>query len=100
MALRCLFYFPVGAWSKKKIDAAMGEYKIGTPDIDRLINNIQDALSHGVVYKDDSQISAVFACKRYDPIPRTEIKVTLFDPVYPDLICKATASRGGKRKRG
>lgn len=97
VALSCEFYFPVGSWSKKKIEAALEQPKIGTPDIDRLINNIQDALSHGVIYKDDSQISWVFGCKKYDAIPRTVVKVTLLDPVYPDLICKATASRGGKR---
>jgi Holliday junction resolvase RusA-like endonuclease len=100
VALACVFYFPFKAsWNKSKTAGMEGAFKIGTPDIDRLLNNIQDALSHGVVYKDDSQIVAVVGKKQYSKNPHTRVTIWLYEPVWKDEICKATSTRGGKRKK-
>lgn len=45
------------------------------PDLDNLLKAIKDAL-RGVVYRDDSQIVALTATKKYGPAPGVSIRLT------------------------
>ena len=46
-----------------------------TPDLDKLVRNVGDALS-GIVYKDDSQISVLVAEKRWSEIDGADVTVS------------------------
>lgn len=69
---------PVPAsWSKKKQRAALaGEVRpTGKPDIDNTCKAIFDGINQ-VVWKDDSQVVAVTARKRYAETPGVVVQVT------------------------
>jgi len=51
-------------------------YHIATPDIDKLVRCVLDALT-GVAWKDDSQVVSVTATKSYGIMPGARIKVSL-----------------------
>ena len=52
------------------------------PDIDNLVKFILDCLN-GILFDDDSQIIALSARKIYSNEPRTIIRATKYDKVYP-----------------
>lgn len=66
------------SWSRKKQYAAI----IGTlkhtskPDIDRLVNQVFDAIGGGIVYNDDRQIDDLRTRKRYGLQPKIVITVS------------------------
>ena len=62
--------------SKKKADQAMiGEIRPTTkPDIDNIVKGVKDALK-GVIWRDDSLVVNLVACKWYGETPRVEISV-------------------------
>ena len=67
------FYMPfVKGTSKVKCRALDGTAHIKKPDADNLIKGVLDALN-GVAYDDDSQVSVIFAYKKYSYFPRIEI---------------------------
>jgi Holliday junction resolvase RusA-like endonuclease len=93
--LSCKFYFPVPkSYSKAKREKALKSFHTSMPDLDRLHNQIQDALSGywksfkdetgkkrkerkpGLMWHDDSQVCGyVDSRKMYSVEPRTEISV-------------------------
>lgn len=53
-------------------------YHYGRPDIDNLIKFVAD-VSNGIIFTDDCIISSISAIKKYDEVPRTEIKIRRMD---------------------
>lgn len=68
------------SWSKKKSAIMLGAYHTKKPDLDRIENMVQDALT-GIVYRDDCQIClrSPAPFKMYDERPRTYIKIVLME---------------------
>jgi len=93
--LGCTFYFPVPkSCTKAQRERLLKSYHIAMPDLDRLHNQIQDALSGywktykdangkkkkqrmpGLMWNDDSQVCGYDRpIKRYSLNPRTEVTV-------------------------
>lgn len=72
-------YFPMlKSWSKKKHAEMMGEYMIKKPDMDRIENMIQDALT-GLVFVDDCQVCLrePASFKVYSEHPKTLARIVL-----------------------
>lgn len=71
ITLRCLFCMPIPkSMSKKQREATI--YHIKRPDLDNLVKFVKDCLN-GLAWRDDSQVSELFAGKVYSDEPRTEI---------------------------
>ena len=71
------FYMPIpkSTSNKKKAQMALNEIKhIKRPDTDNMVKGITDAIN-GIAYKDDSQITTIYANKRYGELPGTELKI-------------------------
>ena len=51
------------------------------PDLSNLIKFVED-LANGIIYKDDSQISCITACKVYSQYPRTEFTISSLSKDY------------------
>ena len=71
------FYMPIPKSSSKKKIAQMivNEIKhVKRPDTDNMVKGITDAIN-GLAYKDDSQITTIFANKRYGKLPGIELKI-------------------------
>jgi len=67
------FFFAIPkSWSKKKKETA--KWHTSRPDTDNLVKSIKDALN-GVVYKDDSQVSVLFARKQYAAFDGVKIEI-------------------------
>ena len=66
-----------GSWSDKKQKAAQdGEIRPSKrPDLDNYIKAIMDALT-GVIWRDDSQVTSMYAAKCYDVRPRIEVVIS------------------------
>ncbi len=64
------------SWPKKRKAAALAQEEAPAkrPDLTNLIKLAEDSLN-GIVYRDDAQIVALSASKRYGPDPRTVIIV-------------------------
>ncbi len=77
IALTLVFWFPrpKSHYTKKGLRPDAPSLKSSTPDLDNCVKAQKDALK-GIVWKDDAQVSWLFARKVYteDP-PKTEIKV-------------------------
>lgn len=73
ITLRCMFYMPIPKSTSKKKRAEM-LYHLKKPDLDNLVKFVKDCLN-GVLWRDDSQVSELFAGKIYSDNPRTEIWV-------------------------
>lgn len=67
--IHCDFYFA----RPKSLNKSILQ-KTTRPDVDKLIRAVLDALT-GIVYADDSQVTAVSAAKLFDPKPRVQIEV-------------------------
>tara|TARA_Y100000356_G_C11223280_1_gene270425 strand:+ start:218 stop:616 length:399 start_codon:yes stop_codon:yes gene_type:complete len=72
VSLRCEFVFPrpkthFGTGSNSdKLKPAAPVHHVTTPDLDKLLRSIGDAISVGqVLLKNDSQIASAYASKRY-----------------------------------
>jgi Holliday junction resolvase len=55
--------------------SAIAEKPAVTPDLDKLVRAILDALT-GVVWRDDSQVCQIYASKEYDHTPGVDITVS------------------------
>jgi len=64
------------SWSAKKRHAALtgALQPTGTPDLDNCLKAVKDGCN-GVVYRDDAQVTAVTARKRYGERPGVEVVV-------------------------
>ena len=58
--------------NKQILKRSAPDYHIKTPDLDKLVRAIQDALT-GIIYKDDKQIVGIVASKGYDTRPKVTI---------------------------
>jgi crossover junction endodeoxyribonuclease RusA len=54
-------------------------FHTGTPDVDKLVRGVLDALTQARVWRDDCQVASLFADKRY--AEQTGVRVVLFTPV-------------------
>ena len=74
LVIRAFLAIPV-SWSlKKQRAAALGEITpTKRPDLDNIVKAIKDG-ANGVTWRDDSQVTDVWASKRYGA-PRVEIEV-------------------------
>ena len=74
------FFRPLKSWSKKKHDEMIDSYMIKKPDMDRIENMIQDALT-GLVFVDDCQVALrePASFKMYSDRPRTWVRIVLMD---------------------
>lgn len=68
-------YLPVPAsWSKpRRLAASAGLPHTSRPDLDNLLKSVKDG-ANGVLWRDDSQVAEVSACKRYGD-PRVVVEV-------------------------
>ena len=77
--LEVVFYMPIPeSFSKKKRVALDGAYHVKRPDTDNLLKAFKDALN-GTLYRDDSQISSLYAKKLYSFTPRIEFEIRKID---------------------
>lgn len=58
----------------KSLPKTKVSYAIKKPDADKLVRNVQDALTK-VIYRDDAQVVEMWVVKRYGGIPRVEVTV-------------------------
>ncbi|MBU8733458.1 RusA family crossover junction endodeoxyribonuclease [Cytobacillus oceanisediminis] len=73
VAVEILFIMPIpGSWSRKKRDAAVGEWHVKKPDTDNLVKGVFDSLNK-IAWNDDNQVAKVTACKLYGESPGIEI---------------------------
>ena len=79
MQIHCDFYFA----RPKSLNKSILQ-KTTRPDVDKLIRAVLDALT-GIVYADDSQVTAVSAAKLFDPKPRVEIRIQSVRKLKGDL---------------
>ena len=71
------FYMPIPkSWPKSKIKRFKEIPHLVKYDIDNMIKAILDAMND-LIYKDDSCVTCLSACKEYSDSPRTEIDVHL-----------------------
>lgn len=70
LAMDLVFELPRPKSAPKRV-----QHPTTRPDLSNFIKTIEDALT-GVVYRDDSQIVALTAIKRYGPEPGVSIRVT------------------------
>jgi Holliday junction resolvase RusA-like endonuclease len=79
VTLRVDAYMPIPAsWSKKKRDRARSIEHITRPDLDNIIKAIKDGCNQ-VVWRDDSQVTAIEARKFYSVTPRVEVECIWVD---------------------
>ena len=66
------------SWPRWKTEKALlTAYRhCGRPDLDNVVKAVLDGLN-GVAYKDDAQVCAIQARKRYGKTPRVKVMVTL-----------------------
>lgn len=77
-ALRAAFVFPFPKrWPQAQ--RANPPQHVARPDVDNLTKQIEDALT-GVLWRDDSQVVAVDASKRYGDRPSSTIEVEVLPP--------------------
>ncbi len=70
------FIMPIPkSYSKKKKLSLLNADHLKKPDIDNMIKFVMDALNK-IFWKDDSQVSCLYATKIYGSKPRTEITIT------------------------
>jgi len=70
------FHMPIPKSSKARPD----DYHIKKPDLDNLIKLVLDGISDScAVWRDDSQVSEVAACKVYGVNPQTRVRITEVD---------------------
>lgn len=77
LSLLVEIYLPIPpSWPKRKQEsAALGQMRpTSRPDIDNYLKAILDGLN-GIVWRDDSQIVRVTACKAYSITPRIDVLV-------------------------
>jgi Holliday junction resolvase RusA-like endonuclease len=75
--LFCRFFMPIPASASKKQRALMEGCAVPhtkKPDLDNLIKFVKDC-ANGILWDDDSQVTAITAAKAYYPHPATEIQV-------------------------
>ncbi len=91
VVLRVVAIFGIPASWPERVKAAAREARVMhtiDPDLDRLINLVQDALV-GIVYVDDNQVCGYpNSAKRYGSLARTEITIQVLDQ-QPDEIAPA-----------
>lgn len=69
------FYMPIPpSWSKVKKRAYLHKYHEKKPDLSNLIKFVEDTFN-GILYRDDSLISKIYAVKIYSDEPKTIICV-------------------------
>lgn len=76
--LAVIAYYPIPkSFSKTKREQALQGHirPLVKPDIDNVIKIVCDALN-GIAYKDDTQISTVWATKKYGEQPKIIIQIT------------------------
>lgn len=67
---------PESTSRKKRLDMAEGRLRhIKKPDVDNLLKFVKDC-ANGVLWRDDSQVFAVWATKSYSENPETRIVMT------------------------
>ena len=77
VSLTFAFLMPIPrSYSPKKQQALVSTPHVKKPDIDNLLVLYLNALSKGLVYKDDNQVHSVTMSKYYSLHPRTEITVS------------------------
>jgi Holliday junction resolvase RusA-like endonuclease len=70
-------YFPIpkSASKKARLEMEAGRvYPTKKPDLDNVLKAVLDGLN-GVAFVDDCQIVSIQSAKKYDAIPRLEIKI-------------------------
>ncbi len=73
------FYMPIPkSWSNKKKLETVGQAHFKKPDLDNLIKAFKDS-ANGIIFKDDSVVSAIVSSKVYSNKPRIEYKVEKID---------------------
>lgn len=76
--LYLVFEMPIpSSLSKKRAEALEGELHYKRPDIDNLVKFVLDAIN-GVIWKDDAQVTELYAQKRYSHNPETCIEWDFF----------------------
>lgn len=81
LSVRMKIYRQIPKSTTKKDRALIFEGKkrpITKPDTDNYTKSVLDALN-GIIYKDDSQVTDLYASKYYSDDPRVEIKVQEID---------------------
>lgn len=72
------FYMPIPkAASKKKRELMLAneiKHTVHTGDLDNLVKSVTDSIN-GIAYEDDSQITTIYANKRYGETPGIELKI-------------------------
>jgi Holliday junction resolvase RusA-like endonuclease len=77
VSLTFAFHMPIPrSLSPKKQQALVSTPHVKKPDIDNLLILYLNAMSKGLVYKDDNQVFIVNMIKQYSLNPRTEITVS------------------------
>lgn len=76
------------SWSKKRKKEVIGKYHTSTPDTDNIIKWYFDILNT-IAYKDDSQISSIFAKKTYSAKPF--VLITLY-PLGDNMVTEHAIS--------
>lgn len=71
------FFFP---FPKSHRGAKIATAKITRPDLDNMVKTVLDGLTEAGCWADDSQVSSLEICKRYDISPRTIVQVS------PDIL--------------
>lgn len=87
---------------KKELYETEKIFHTSTPDIDRIINQVQDSLK-GIIWGDDKQICKyIDPQKLYGPRPRTEVTIWLIsnqmpgsNAEYKQMITSAKINNGG-----
>ena len=87
LKMELLFYFDrpknhyrTGKYAKQ-LKSDVASWHTSSPDCDNLVKFVCDSLN-GIFYKDDRIISQIIVTKKYDNIPRTEIKITPLNNQY------------------
>lgn len=72
------FFMPIPtSTSKKKRELMLAneiKHTVHTGDLDNLVKSVADSIN-GIAYKDDSQITTIYANKRYGETPGIELKI-------------------------
>jgi crossover junction endodeoxyribonuclease RusA len=65
--------------NQSKLKRSAPDYKFSTPDLDKLVRNVLDALVTAGVFRNDGQVAVLVADKRYAERPGLRVRVRPLD---------------------